>query len=144
MLTEKTCCSVARKLGGKKCPVCHQPIRLAIVLRLLRSDAKAWWYYAELRKHGRTQEAAKLERASIRSHVQDIRNGVGRKVTFYRTSVIDFPESETWKPFDLKPSLYRSSTSCHSGCHPGFFAAFIYCYAHRIGQKFTAKSHDMV
>ena len=144
-MIESTCCAVMRKMGGKKCPICLKPIRLAKVLRLLRFDARQWWYHQALRTQGRTDEAIKLERASIRNDVKFIRANVGRRIETYRTDVILFPDRPVSRPFDLKPmSDYQGYTTGVSGCHPGAFAAFIHCYAHRIGHKMTAKEYDLV
>lgn len=43
------------------------------ILSLLRSDAKSWWYHAQLRKHGDNKEASILERRSVRSKVDTLR-----------------------------------------------------------------------
>ena len=43
------------------------------LLRELRTGAKEWWYHAELRQRGQHAEALKLEHASIRSSIQEIR-----------------------------------------------------------------------
>jgi hypothetical protein len=116
----------------------------AKVLRLLRHDARSWWWFRRLREMGRVDEAIKLERQSIRNDVTFIRENVGRRAITYRTSVISFEDTPRAKPFDLQPVNGRGHTTCLSGCHPGIFAAWIYCYAHRIGLKFTAKQYDMV
>lgn len=146
-MTESTCCAVARKMGGKKCPVCHRPIRLAKVLRLLRADAASWWYWKRLREMGRIEEARQLERASIRSEVRFIRESINRPIQTYRTSVIEFTEAfgGHYRPFDLQPmGGSNARTVSVSGCHPGGFAAFVYCYANRIGLTYTAKECDLV
>jgi len=145
--SEWSCCALVRKRGGKRCPICYRRIRLAKVLRLLRHDARSWWWFQALRKQGRTAEAIQLERASIRDAVRRIREGIGRHIVTYRTSVIEYPVREQRQPFDLSvvsPYGGPGHTTCESGCHPGYFAAFVYCYANRIGLRFTAKTHDLV
>jgi hypothetical protein len=120
-------------------------MREAKVLRLLRSDARVWWWHVELRNQGRIAEAIKLERKSIRSHVRFIRENIGRRATTYRLSVIDFEDRPQPRPFDLSiESGGTSYTACVSSCHPGDFAAWVYCYANRIGLKYTAKQFDRV
>jgi len=145
-MIESTCCAFSRKRGCKKCPICDKPIRLAKVLRLLRADARAWWYFDTLRRQGRIEEAIRLERESIRREVRFIRENIGREANTIRTSIIDFPTREvSHRPFDLKPIQNGyGRTSCLSGCHPGIFAAWVYCYANRIGLRFTAKTCDLV
>ena len=147
---ESSCCAVMRKMGGKKCPICHKPIKLAIVLRMLRHDARQWWYFQALRKNGSegVRQAIKLERQSIRNNVRFIRQNISREALTYRTSVIDFPNREIrTRPFDLQPvdEFERSSyTASLSGCHVGIFAAWVHCYAHRIGWKPQPKRFDTV
>lgn len=144
---EKSCCSLARKMGGTRCPICRQHIRQAKVLRLLRHDARMWWWHQQLRKQGNIAEAVKLERASIRREVQFIRANIGRHAVTHRASVIEFPNREPRRPFDLSivhPWGGREFTSYVSGCHAGSFAAWVWCYAHRIGLKYTAKQYDTV
>ena len=46
------------------------------IYRLLDQDARAWWYFKQLRRRGMRKEARKQERASIRSHVKDIREAL--------------------------------------------------------------------
>jgi hypothetical protein len=142
---EPSCCAVMRKMGGKKCPICGKSIKLAIVLRMLRHDARSWWWYRTLRANGRTPEAIVLERQSIRRDVQFIRENIGRDATTHRTDVIEFLDRPRMRPFDLQ-SIPRTTsvTMSMSGCHTGIFAAWVYCYAHRIGLKFTAKEYDLV
>jgi hypothetical protein len=121
----------------------------AKVLRLLRHDARMWWYFQTLRNQGNTQRAIKLERESIRNQVRFLRKAVRRQATTHRDNVIEFLDRPGRKPFDLSHenmdgSYVNSYTVTASGCHPGGFAAFVYCYAHRIGLKFKAKAHDTI
>jgi len=99
-----------------------------------------------LARMGRIEEAIRLERESIRREVRFIRENIGREANTIRTSIIDFPTREvSHRPFDLKPIQNGyGRTSCLSGCHPGIFAAWVYCYANRIGLRFTAKTCDLV
>lgn len=148
-MKESSCCAVARKMDGKKCPICLQPIRLARVLRLLRYDANTWWYFKRLAESSYApyqEEARTLKRASIRKQVQFIRESINRPIRTYRTSVIEFTDSmaDQRRPFDLRPETPVARTVCVSGCHPGGFAAFVYCWAHRIGLTYTAKASDRV
>jgi hypothetical protein len=122
-------------------------MRQAKVLRLLRADAKAWWWYAQLRSQGRVAEAIELERESIRSNVRFIRQNIGRDARTIRTSIIWFDDRPTHRPFDLKPVSPwggDSYTTVVSGCHPGSFAAWVWCYANRIGWKPRAKQFDIL
>lgn len=90
------------------------------VLRLLRHDAKNWWYHSDLRKFGNVEKASKLERQSIRNKVKDIRELQDYLANIHvRTNTLEFNNAP-------------SGTMSIGGCHPGFFAAFIYCYANRI------------
>lgn len=95
----------------------------AKVLRLLRYDAKRWWYHKTLREQGNIAKATILERASIRDEVRFIRHNIRREATTHRLSVIEFLD----RPGD-------SYTTTVSGCHPGGFTAWVYCYANRIGE----------
>ena len=116
----------------------------AKVLRLLRHDARAWWYHQTLRTQGRETEAIVLERQSVRRNVAFIRENIGRAMITYRADTIVFPDIVRHQPFDLRPMNVRGWTSSVSGCHPGSFAAWVYCYANRIGQQWTAKTSDLV
>ena len=96
----------------------------AKVLKLLRDDARKWWYFQTLRKQGQIDKARKLERESIRENVKEI-----RELREYLEEI----HVRTWSlTFHRQPGT--SSTVCIGGCHGGFFAAFIYCYANRIGK----------
>lgn len=97
----------------------------AKVLRLLRYDAKRWWYHQALRKQGQIDKAIKLERQSIRDSVKTIRENINREATTHYISVIEF----------LDKGNGTSYTTCMSNVHPGMFAAWIYCYANRIGSQ---------
>lgn len=46
---------------------------MTTLYRLLNTEAKRWWYHAQLREHGATQEARKRERNSIKSTLKTIR-----------------------------------------------------------------------
>lgn len=119
----------------------------AKVLRLLRHDARMWWWFKTLRSRGQIAEATRLERESIRNDVKFIRENIARPMTTYRTSVIEFLDRPRARPFDLsieRPWGGNSYTAMVSGCHVGSFAAWVYCYAHRIGLKLTAKATDLV
>jgi hypothetical protein len=43
------------------------------LLRLLRREAKGWWYYRKLREDGQVEKAAGLERESMRSDLRMLR-----------------------------------------------------------------------
>lgn len=43
------------------------------ILKMLRADAKAWWYHRQCRERGQIAEARERERRSIRSNVEMIR-----------------------------------------------------------------------
>ena len=45
-----------------------------IVYSVLNQDAKRWWYNIKLRREGRTEEARKRERDSIRDDVLRLRS----------------------------------------------------------------------
>lgn len=120
-------------------------MRQAKVLRLLREDARMWWYHANLRKWGQVDKAIQLERKSIRSKVAFIRENVHRPMRTHRDSVIEFTDSMYRPPFSLEAmNLVNGRTASVSGCHRGFFAAWVYCYANRIGFTWKAKEHDYV
>ena len=44
-----------------------------MIYKALNNEAKAWWYFLQIRKWGRNEEARQLERKSIREHVRYIR-----------------------------------------------------------------------
>lgn len=46
------------------------------VLKILREDAKDWWYHILLRKQGREKEARGRERECIRDSVRALREAV--------------------------------------------------------------------
>lgn len=124
-------------------------MRQAKVLRLLRHDARIWWWHAQLRKYGNHAEAIRLERESIRRVVRHFRKNLNREAITYRLSVISFEDRPQRKPFDLSPCYMDGSytngyTVSSSGVHPGEFAAWVYCYANRIGIKRTVKASDLV
>src|ERR1700741_4799598 len=101
--------------------------REAKVLRLLRADARAWWYFATLRNQGRVEEARTLERKSIRDQVRWFRENLGRNAVTFRTSCIWFEDRPAqYRPFDLtiEREGHGYSTSA-SNVHPGEFAAWV-------------------
>jgi hypothetical protein len=117
----------------------------AKVLRLLRFDAGRWRYWQTLRAQGQTAKAIELERASIRASVRHIRENIGRQAITHRADCIEFTDPPTsGRPFSLKPESVQGRTVIVSGCHPGGFAAWVYCYAHRIGWKPQAKATDLL
>ena len=116
----------------------------AKVLRLLRYDAARWWWFQTLRNQGRIEEARRLERESIRSNVRFIRENIKRRAITYRLDIIQFPDRPPSRPFDLQRMNGQSYTASCSNTGVGLFAAWVYCYAYRIGHKMTAKRYDTV
>lgn len=100
-------------------------MRQAKVLRLLRYDAKSWWYFKTLREQGRIDEARKLERQSILSNIRFIRENINREAITYRVDTIWFKDKGNGVSY----------TTSLSNVHPGMFATWVYCYANRIGEK---------
>ena len=76
----------------------------SIVLRLLRKEARAWWAHRALREQGQAEEAARRERASVRSGLHIIRRALatadahvaagrcGTTVHYARGSTLSSPE----------------------------------------------------
>ena len=83
------------------------------ILTLLRHDARAWWYHAKLRTEGRTDEAQRKERESIRHAVEVLRLPPEEHV--HRTHYVGFLRDDS-------PGIAR--TACVSGVHNGEWAAF--------------------
>ena len=46
------------------------------IQRALRAEARDWWAHRELREFGHAREAARRERASVRSHLEVIRKAL--------------------------------------------------------------------
>lgn len=81
-----------------------------VILRLLRRDARTWWYHAKLRREGNVPAARKAERISMRSSLRVLR--LVPTEHHHRTRFVAFaPVSAT-------------STMCVSNVHPGEWTAF--------------------
>lgn len=97
-----------------------------IVLKLVRESTRNWWWFKELRKQGRIDEARKLERQSIRNVIHTMRTCKVESFT-ERGGYISFCKPET-------PSKWGDTMSI-SNVPQGEFAAWVYVYAHRLGAQ---------
>jgi hypothetical protein len=97
-----------------------------IVLKLLRESAGQWWWFRELRKQGRVDEAKRLERESIRRTIHTMRTC---KIESWseRHGYIAFERPQVSDPVGNTVSI--------SNVPVGEFAAWLYVYAHKLGAQ---------
>ena len=86
------------------------------LLKLLRSDARGWWYHRQLRERGQTAEAIKLEHQSIRSSLRTLHHD--KVPTFYPANYCI-----QWERGDGTKDGTWGETTSESNCHNGYWIA---------------------
>ena len=94
----------------------------ATILRLLRADAKSWWYHKQLRERGNIAEAIKREHESMRSTIKLMRRQKVDEIDF-RHAIVSFVKLENATEY----------TAWISNVHTNELAAWVYVVANHLG-----------